>query len=433
MFALIEQKLIKKFTKILLLHLLVLSSINSSFSQNSLRGRVINAETNEPLTSISVYLNSTSIGTVTDKEGVFVLLGIPAGKFRIVASGIGFETFIKLVNVKEVQGELSISLKPKSQELKSLEVLSPDPNGWTKWGDLFTNIFIGYSRNADDCHIENAEILKFRLNVDNSLAVYAAEPLHIKNYALGYDIMYKLEEFEFNFANKVVVYNGYALFKDLSLSFPKSANKWLEARKDTYQGSLLHFMRAFFVNHLEAEGFEMRSLGYISNPLKDSAKKLFAIHKDSVILDTLFHEISLNFDDPTKPPTSFNTTTVTNDVSKKFKSALLQPDSIISRQLVSADSIGFMEDSSTAGLYFPDSLEVSYKLKEVPIRYKRLFKSHKNETIPISQFVFINKKPVYVLGNGYYYGPYDLKITGFWAWWETIANLLPFDYNYSNK
>jgi hypothetical protein len=59
---------------------------------------------------------------------------------------------------------------------------------------------------------------------------------------------------------------------------------------------------------------------------------------------------------------------------------------------------------------------------------------NQNLTHPVSQFGFINKKPVFVLSNGYYYDAYDLKITGYWAWSETIANKLPYDYNpYTNQ
>jgi hypothetical protein len=40
----------------------------------------------------------------------------------------------------------------------------------------------------------------------------------------------------------------------------------------------------------------------------------------------------------------------------------------------------------------------------------------------------VNKVPVYVLSNGFHYGLNDLKITGYWAWSETLASLLPYDY-----
>jgi hypothetical protein len=53
-------------------------------------------------------------------------------------------------------------------------------------------------------------------------------------------------------------------------------------------------------------------------------------------------------------------------------------------------------------------------------------------TIPFD-FVFLREQPVFVLVNVYYYKPYDLKITGYWAWSETISTRLPYDYNPSNN
>jgi hypothetical protein len=248
------------------------------------------------------------------------------------------------------------------------------------------------------------------------------------NYALGYQLNYKLEEFEYDFNTKLVIYNGYVLFKDLGKDHPKQAIKYEEERKETYEGSLMHFMRTFFVNKLDTSGFEMRNLGLMYNTEKERAKLLFSLHRDSVILDT----ISIEVEDPTypdgKPKPYLRKTYKTADSSAYFKEKLSEPDSIISHQLIKADSIGFAADSSTAGFYFKDSLEVAYKLKGLPNKYKALTRQHKHESYPVSQFVFIHQKPIYVTGNGYYYGPYDLKITGYWAWSETIATLLPYDY-----
>jgi hypothetical protein len=118
----------------------------------------------------------------------------------------------------------------------------------------------------------------------------------------------------------------------------------------------------------------------------------------------------------------------TRDSSDFYKKMLHQPDSVVSHQIVFADSVGFAVDSTIAGFYFPDSLEVSYKWKMVPPRYRALSKKYKHETIPVSEFVFLNKTPVYVVRNGFYYKPYDLKITGYWAWIENVSTWLPYDY-----
>jgi hypothetical protein len=401
-----------------------------AFSQVVLKGKVISEETQKPLASVSVYLNNTSLGTVTNEQGNFIITKIPSGKFRLVASCVGFETYVNLVDPRTLPKDFTISLKPKAEELQGFSVLPPEPDGWKKWGKLFTEIFIGNTPKSNDCKLTNPEVIKFRMNADNTLTAYASEPLQIVNYALGYEIRYKLEEFQYDFNIKLVSYSGYALFTDMGIKHPNRMRRYEEERLETYKGSLMHFKRAFFANDLDVQGFEMRSLGNISNPEKDRAKRMFSLHKDSVILDTISsvaytdpNEIS-----PNKPRHIETNTVMTVDSTDHFKKMLLQPDSVISHQLISSDSIGFAADSTVAGFYFKDSLEVLYKYKTIPNRYRVLSKDHKHETFPVSQFVFINKRPVYILNSGYHYKPYDLKITGYWAWSENMSTLLPFDY-----
>jgi CarboxypepD_reg-like domain len=342
-------------------------------SQNVLKGRVISEETQKPLPFVSVYLNNTTNGSVTDKDGIFSIKNVQPGKFRLIASSIGYITYAKLVDTRSTDIDLIISMKPKSDELQTVDVVSYDPEGWEKWGKLFMDLFIGTNPNAITCRLMNPEVINFRLNKDNTLTAVAKEPLKIKNDGLGYEIQYKLEEFEYDFGNRIVAYNGYALFKDLSESHSGKTEKYARKREETYEGSLLQFMRAFFMNKLELNGYEIRSKRTLSNR-----------------------------GNPSQP--------------------------VISSQLISSDSIGFAVDSSTAGFYSQDSLEITYTHKVIPNVYKRLSKLHKNETFPVSQIRFINKRPIFIINSGYYYGPEDVKITGFWAWWETTANLLPYDY-----
>jgi CarboxypepD_reg-like domain len=408
--------------------LLLVTGCQTAFSQSTLKGKVINGETGNPLPSISVYINNTSIGTVTNDKGAFILSRIPSGKFRLIASSVGYLTYDSLIDIRKVSGEIVISLKTNPSELPGFEVLPPEPDGWKKWGKLFTDIFIGdVPMRANDCKLVNPESIKFRLNANNTLTAYSREPLQIMNYALGYEIKYKLEEFEYDFNTKLVNYSGYALFTDMAIKHPNKANRYASERWETYRGSLMHFMRAFYANDLEVQGFEMHSLGYILNPEKERAKKMFSLHKDSVITDTTGLDFTIHISPQGNPYVS-SSTEKTVDSTDYFKKMLLQPDSVISHQLINSDSVGFAVDSSIAGFYFGDSLEVSYKLKEIPGRYRILSKEHKHETYPISQFVFVSRRPVFIFANGYYYKPYDLKITGFWAWSECMSTRLPYDY-----
>jgi hypothetical protein len=415
-------------TKLFGFVLLFLFCCLGAFAQAVLRGKVIGEDTKKPLAAVSVYLNNTSLGAVTNDDGVFIITKIPSGEFRLVASCVGYETFVNMIDPRTVGKDFIISMKPNAEELQGFTVTTPDPEGWKKWGKLFTELFIGDTPGSNDCKLTNPEAIKFRMNTDNTLTAYAKEPLQIVNYNLGYEIKYKLEEFQYDFNIKLVNFSGYAFFTDMGVKHPNRVRRYGEARLETYKGSFLHFKRAFFANELDAQGFELRSLGNMSNPEKDRAKRLFSLHRDSVILDTIGLAFTSHINPSTGLPYISSSTEKTEDSADYFKKKLLEPDSVISHQLISSDSIGFAADSTVAGMYFKDSLEVSYKFKTIPNRYRVLNKDHKHETFPVSQFVFVNKRPIYILNSGYHYKPYDLKITGYWAWSENISTLLPFDY-----
>jgi len=221
------------------------------FSQNILQGRVISEETQKPLPSASVYLNNTSLGTITNEQGLFVINKIPSGKFRLVVSCVGYEAYISLIDPRVLSKDFMIALKTKPQELAGFSVAPPDPDGWKKWGKLFTDIFIGTTTNSNDCKLLNPEAIKFRLNADNTLTAFAKEPLQIMNYKLGYGIKYKLEEFEYNLDSKLVNYSGYTFFKDMAVAHPNRTRRYEQATLEDYNGSFLHFKRAFYANNLD--------------------------------------------------------------------------------------------------------------------------------------------------------------------------------------
>ena len=101
------------------------------------------------------------------------------------------------------------------------------------------------------------------------------EPLLINNYYLGYEIQYKLEDFEYDFGTKRVNYSGYARFIDMGTAIQTEGDD-MQARLENYKGSMLHFKRAFYANQLESQGFEMRSLGKMLNPEKSGQKDYLA-------------------------------------------------------------------------------------------------------------------------------------------------------------
>jgi iron complex outermembrane receptor protein/outer membrane receptor for ferrienterochelin and colicins len=62
----------------------------NSFAQNSLKIKVINGETKEPLLGASSYIQSMENGYTTDSNGIRIFKNLPVGKFRLMVTHIGY-------------------------------------------------------------------------------------------------------------------------------------------------------------------------------------------------------------------------------------------------------------------------------------------------------------------------------------------------------
>ena len=63
----------------------------AAFAQGNITGKLIDAETDEPLIGASVLIDGTSTGTVSDFDGNFVLNNVAAGNYTLIVSYIGYD------------------------------------------------------------------------------------------------------------------------------------------------------------------------------------------------------------------------------------------------------------------------------------------------------------------------------------------------------
>ncbi len=383
-------------------------------AQKLLKGLVLDAEKGMPVPKASVFLNNTSIGTTANDEGRFSL-SIPAGKFDLIVSSIGYETVNRTILTNDIADSvITIKLKLKAPDLETVVIEPFEKNGWEKWGKWFIENFIGTSEYGRDTRIKNPEVLKFRNSKkDNDLTAIALAPLVIENKDLGYRITYQLENFHYDFNTRYLFYSGYPFFEAVQGSDRKRRG-WEQAREAVYYGSTLQFMRALYRNKLVEEGFEIRRLQKIPNAEKERVKM---VQKRSVKADDhgqLFYD--LNHDS-----TAYYDRIMSQD---DFKNS-------ISKAILTGDSIAYAIDSTVAGLDFPDYLLVIYKHKKVAPEFKQLYP--KSSDAMMSELLLINGRPVEVLANGSYFNPEDLLSSGWWGWWEKMGTMLPFDYQPSAK
>src|SRR5574343_332649 len=228
-------------------------------AQRMITGKVIDGNTKQALPSASVFLANTSVGTSVNKAGEFKLEITGTARYNLVVALIGYETYAMEVNLQEDIAGLLIELKPRVSELEEVVVGNFDKNGWDKWGDFFMEMLIGSTPNAMNCRLLNKKAVKFFYSKkENILRAYATEPLVIENNALGFNLTYSLTQFEHNYKTRIFYYQGYPLFSEKKPRNTKQKVKWLENRKETYEGSLMHFMRSVFRNNITEEGFEIK-------------------------------------------------------------------------------------------------------------------------------------------------------------------------------
>lgn len=378
-------------------------------AQTVLKGVVIDAEKAKAVPGASVFLNNTSVGTSADAEGKFELT-IPAGKYELIVSSIGYETFNQTVVSSELQNFITIKLKLKAPELETVVIEPYEKDGWEKWGKFFLDNFIGTSAYAQDCKIKNTDVLRFRNSKkENTLTATALEPLIIENKALGYTIKYQLESFGYDFKTRYLSYTGYPFFEPMKGGEGRQ-KRWEKKRKESYYGSMMHFMRSLYRNTLAQEGFEVRALQKIENTEKKRIRDVYKANRK------------------TSTDGKMIVSTISKDSSEYYNSVLRQEDyhDIIGKNILPGDSIAYAVDSTTAGLAFNNYLLIIYKNKLAALEYRQQFP--KSSTALMSQLTLINQRPVEIEANGNYYSPSDLLSLGYWAWWEKIATMLPFDY-----
>src|SRR5688500_11680656 len=62
-------------------------------------GRVLNGATNEPLTAVQVFIAGSGIGALTQQNGRYLLLNVPAGTHAVTAERIGYQSVTQQVTV----------------------------------------------------------------------------------------------------------------------------------------------------------------------------------------------------------------------------------------------------------------------------------------------------------------------------------------------
>jgi hypothetical protein len=212
------------------------------FGQKTIRGKIIDQATKEPLVYGTVFINNTTKATTSDEFGNFVINDIGLEKFDIVIRYVGYESFTKEINlIGQRTLDITIQLKLMQNLMGDLEVTSKKDKDWQKQYQQFQKLFFGRSEFAQKCKIENPYEIEFNNDV-NGFKAKSERPLNITNNALGYKLTLKLRDFWVG-ANDYRIFSD-IFFEELVPNNLKQKKIWETNRKIAYNYSIKNIVQS---------------------------------------------------------------------------------------------------------------------------------------------------------------------------------------------
>ena len=220
-----------------------------------IKGTIMDKKTKEKIIFAAVYFDGTFAGTLSDRNGNFVLdIGNYASR-PLTISALGY--YSATLEEFSISNLNIIYLTPKVFELEGVVI-----NAKLKEKNLkvFRENFLGTSKNALNCEIINQNDIAIVFEND-TLKAYAAKPIQIINRGLGYKATYYLDKFWFYERRNAFLIRGNMVFNEDLIDDESKKEAYRFNREQTYLGSRMHFFRALWKNELATEGYSLKNIG----------------------------------------------------------------------------------------------------------------------------------------------------------------------------
>src|SRR6056297_3784774 len=116
--------MMKRLFLVLILIFISHYSVISQPGKGTIKGRVYNAQSNEPVPFANIVIWQTTIGSVSNYDGEFKFTGVEPGYLKLKVSSVGYETYVTeafmVTNAKPVY--LEIPMQEKTEQLEEVVV-----------------------------------------------------------------------------------------------------------------------------------------------------------------------------------------------------------------------------------------------------------------------------------------------------------------------
>jgi hypothetical protein len=262
-----------------------------SISQ-TLKGKVLDAVTNQPIASVNVYFDNTTVGTTTDENGEFSIEYANASQAILIISYLGYQQVT--INKPEQRNVELIKLSPKTEDLEAV-IIETDPFTRQRKEAYFRYYFLGKTEMTEHCEILNIEDVDLKFSPSQAILFARADkPIYVEHKKLGYRIRIDLEKYDLTFnklnygglkfsLDPILIQSRYRTFYSELNSDKDPSKRKQKLRDDIYEKSVMFFYRALVRQTLTENGYK---LYYDSKEVKP---------KDHIRVNKIGHLFSVAF------------------------------------------------------------------------------------------------------------------------------------------
>ena len=104
------------------IRLLFLFSLSGLLFSQSINGFVREESSGEPISYANIFLENTSLGAATNRDGYFVISDIPLGSYTLNASMIGYGIFKKEITIND-SGSIRLTIFLDQEVIETSEII----------------------------------------------------------------------------------------------------------------------------------------------------------------------------------------------------------------------------------------------------------------------------------------------------------------------
>jgi len=238
--------------------LLILNALSvHSFSQTfDLKGLVRDHETGLPIEDVTVYINGTTKGSITDHSGQFRLAGINL-PCELILSHVSYQLQNIAIQDSSKLENLNFTLQKRIFKLEEATVFSATLR--TQYLEQFKRWFLGVNYTEQEAEILNDSVLAFNMYDSAQFSVDANGPILVHLPLTGYTLKVDLVHFHLLYKEELEAFHcsilGYYYFDPMDPRSRREGRNMARARVRNFYNSSMHFCRSLYYNQLAENGF----------------------------------------------------------------------------------------------------------------------------------------------------------------------------------